>query len=381
MSQATLKGEISVNEGEALYVALELSKSTWKLAMSDGRRAKARIADVPARDLDRFDTELRLARSRFGLSDNAPVFSCYEAGRDGFWIHRALTVRGVRNLVVDAASIEVSRRRKNAKTDRIDAQKLVSQLVRHWRGERVWSVVRVPSVEDEDLRQLHRELEKLKREVRKHRTRLQSLLFAQGIDVKIGARFGEEIEAFRCWDGSSLPPWLQKRLLRGWQRLRFAHEQTRELQKERDVLLQGDTKSKRLSKVRMLSQLRGVGVPSAWLLVMEFFGWRKFNNRREVGAAAGLAPTPFQSGTSSREQGIGKAGNPRVRTLLVELAWCWMRYQPQCKHVLWFRERFAGEGSRRRRIGIIALARRLLVDFWRYVEQGIVPDGAVLKTA
>lgn len=380
MSQAALKTEVTGNDAGALYVALELSKSTWKLAISDGRRARPRMVDVPARDLRRLDTELRLARAALGLGDDCRVLSCYEAGRDGFWIHRALAKRGIENRVVDAASIEISRRRKNAKTDRIDAQKLVAQLVRHWRGEHVWSIVRVPSVEDEDLRQLHRELEIVKREVRKHRVRLQSLLFAQGIDVKIGARFGEDIAAFRCWDGSRLPPWLQRRLLRGWQRLRFAHEQSRALEKERDALLQSDTKSKRLGKVRMLSQLRGVGVPSAWLLVMEFFGWRRFSNRREVGAAAGLAPTPFQSGASNREQGIGKAGNPRVRTLLVELAWCWMRYQPQCKHVLWFRERFAAEGGRRRRIGIIALARRLLVDFWRYVEHGIVPDGAVLKT-
>lgn len=381
MSQATLEHDHSVESRPALYVALELSKSTWKLAMSDGRRRTPRIANVPARDLVRLEVELRAARQRFGLPTEARVLTCYEAGRDGFWIHRALEKRGVTSLVVDAASIEVTRRRRRAKTDRIDAQKLVAQLIRHWRGERVWSVVRVPEEDDEDFRQPHRELEQLKREVRKHRVRLQSLLFAQGIDVQIGARFAEEVASYRRWDGTTLPERLQRRLLREWQRLRLAHEQSREVEKERDGLLDGTDKSPRLTKVRMLAQLRGVGASSAWLLVMEFFGWRGFANRREVGAAAGFAPTPFQSGASHREQGISKAGNPRVRSLMVELAWCWLRYQPDCKHVRWFRERFSTEGSRRRRVGIVALARRLLVDFWRYLEHGVVPDGALLKTA
>ncbi|MEM9694267.1 MAG: hypothetical protein AAGA56_17080 [Myxococcota bacterium] len=270
MSQATLKDNGTTNVVEALDVALELSKSVWKLAMSDGRQGgRPRLVDVQARDLGRLKRELETGRKQLGLGEQAPIRSCYEAGRDGFWLHRALTARGVDNLVVDAASIEVSRRRKNAKTDRLDAQKLVEQLIRHWRSEHVWSVVHVPSPEDEDLRHLHRELELVKREARKHRTRLQSLLFAHGIDVKIRARFAEEVASFRGWDGQPLPVWLQRRLMLGWERYQLACKQRLQLEKTRDAMVNGADKNRRLNKVRMLSQLRGVGVQSGWLLVME----------------------------------------------------------------------------------------------------------------
>jgi transposase len=366
-------------EDKCLHVALELSKRTWKLAFSDGSARPPRMVTLPARELDRLQVEVTKAKDRFGLPAAAAVRSCYEAGRDGFWVHRALGQIGFENVVVDPASIEVNRRHRRAKTDRLDAVKLVAQLIRHHRGERVWSVVRVPPVADEDARNLHRELEVLKTEHRNHRMRIQSLLFTQGIDRKAGRKFLEVLPSLRQWEGQELPPFLQARLVREYERLRQVAEQIRELEKERQVLLES-SHSKRIEKARFMAQLCGIGTTSSWLFVMEFFGWRRFNNRREVAAAAGLTPTPYQSGDSPREQGISKAGNPRVRALMIEIAWCWLRHQPDSKLSRWFSERFRTGGGRLRRVGIVALARRLLIDLWRFVEFGVIPEGARLKT-
>jgi transposase len=363
----------------ALNVSLELSKKSWKLAFSDGSARRPRVVGVSARDWTRFEEEVAKAKERFGLASEVAVRSCYEAGRDGFWIHRALLHRGVENIVVDPASIEVNRRRRRAKTDRLDAVKLVTQLIRHHRGERVWSVVRVPDVPDEDARHLHRDLDVLKAERRNHRMRTQSLLFAHGIDQKVGRRFLEALPELRQWDGQPLPSSLQARLVREYQRLQTVQEQIRELEKERKALLE-TSRSKPVEKAKLMAQLCGIGTTSSWVFVMELFGWRQFANRRQVAGAVGLTPTPYQSGDSPREQGISKAGNPRVRTMMIEIAWSWLRYQPDSKHSKWFWERFGKGGSRQRRVGIVALARRLLIDLWRLVEFGVVPDGARLKT-
>lgn len=366
-------------KNEVLYVSLELSKKSWKLGFSDGGSRRPRVVTVPAREWNRFDVALAKAKARFGLTEDAPVRSCYEAGRDGFWIHRALVGRGVDSIVVDPASIEVDRRRRRAKTDRLDAEKLVTQLIRHHRGERVWSVVRVPGIPDEDARHLHRDLEVLKAERRNHRMRIQSLLFTHGIALNVGRKFAEKLPELRQWDGQSLPPSLQARVLREYQRLLQVEEQIRELEKERKTLLE-TSKSTPVEKAKLMSQLCGIGTTSSWVFVMEFFAWRRFSNRREVAAAAGLAPTPYQSGDSPREQGISKAGNVRVRSMMVEIAWSWLRYQPESKLAKWFWKRFGNGNARQRRVGIVALARRLLIDLWRLLEQGVVPDGARLKT-
>ena len=134
-----------------------------------------------------------------------------------------------------------------------------------------------------------------------------------------------------------------------------------------------------IEQVRRLLQLKGIGMNSAWVYVMEFFAWRAFRNRRELGSLAGLAPTPYASGESSRERGISKAGNRPVRALAIEIAWCWLRYQPDSQLSRWYQRRFAKGGSRVRRIGIVALARKLLIALWRYVEEDILPEGAQLK--
>ncbi|MCP3994717.1 MAG: IS110 family transposase [bacterium] len=378
MSQATRKTQSSA-DGRAMNVALELSKKSWKLAFSDGSARSPRVVAVSARDWDGFEQEIAKAKRRFGLADEAPVRSCYEAGRDGFWIHRALLDQGIQNIVVDPASIEVNRRSRRAKTDRLDAIKLVMQLIRHHRGERVWSVVRVPDVPDEDARHLHRDLDVLKAERRDHRMRIQSLLFTHGIDRRVGRKFLEALPNLRQWDGQPLPTSLQARLVRENQRLLKVEEQIRELEKERKTLLE-TSRTKPVEQAKLMAQLCGIGPTSSWVFVMEFFGWRQFANRREVAAAAGLTPTPYQSGDSPKEQGISKAGNPRVRTMMIEIAWFWLRYQPDSKLSKWYWKRFGTGSARQRRVGIVALARRLLIDLWRLVEFGVVPEGARLKT-
>jgi len=376
MTQTTVVD--SSDHERKLHVAFELSEKKWVLAFSDGRRAtKARLVTIDSRDLVRLPREIAAAQNRFGLNPATPVVSCYEAGRDGFWIHRHLESIGIDNIVVDAASIEVNRRRRRRKTDRIDARKLLATLLRYHDGEReVWSVVRVPSDEDEDARQLHRELEALKGEAKEHRMRMQSLLVTQGISMEITKDFLQLLPKLRRWDGSKLPAGLTARLRREHQRLTKVRSQIQLLAKQRREQVRHGT-APRLDKVRQLAQLKGIGDNGSWLFVMEFFGWRRFDNRKEVAAAAGLVPTPYDSGDSAHEQGISKAGNGRVRYMAVELAWGWLRWQPDSALSRWFAEKFATGGGRRRRVGIVAVARKLLIALWRFLEHGEIPEGAV----
>jgi transposase len=358
-----------------LYVAFELANSTWKLACSDGN--KLRHVTVTAGDLAQVRGAITGAKGHFGLGDKVHTVSCYEAGRDGFWLHRYLQSCGIDNVVVDSASLEVNRRLRRAKTDRVDAGKLLSMLIRyHGREKQLWRVVRVPSREDEDARHLHRELEALKRERTRYRNRIHGILIQQGLRINNPSKkkFVQELELLRTWDGRELPAEMKVRLVSVHERLRMVEEQISCLVKEKTERLKA--KTTKMAQVAQLLRLPGIGPVSSWTFVMEFFGWRRFRNRREVAALAGLTPTPYDSGSRLREQGISKAGNRRVRTLAIEIAWAWLRYQPQSKLSRWFLERFAGGGSRMRRIGIVALARRLLIDLWRFLEHGVVPEGA-----
>ncbi|MCP4290199.1 MAG: IS110 family transposase, partial [bacterium] len=300
----------------------------------------------------------------------------------GFWIHRYLESQGIENLVVDSASLEVNRRKRRAKTDRIDVGKLLRMLLRYWGGEKkVWSVVRVPSEQDEDARHLHRSLESLKDERTMHRNRIKGLLVQQGIKVSNPSqkKFLAVLEKVRTWNGQAVPPGLKAQVVREYERLQVVEGQIKALEKEKKERLKNpDTDS--LKKVAKLATLYGIGSVSSWTFVMEFFGWRQFQNRREVGGLAGLTPTPYDSGESLREQGISKAGNQRVRALAVEIAWAWLRFQPQSKLSQWYMKRYANGGKRMRRIGIVAVARRLLIDLWRYLEYDKLPEGARLKT-
>jgi transposase len=375
MNPATQGTEGSAS-APVLYMALELSNKTWRLALSDG--AKRRQVTVPAADLARLAEAVAKAKVRFGMPVTARVLSCYEAGRDGFWLHRHLRTVGIENEVVDAASIEVSRRLRHVKTDRLDGERLLVKLIRHHTGEPGgWNVVRVPSAEEEDARHLHRELERLKRERLAHRMRMQSLLVTQGIKVmtKSGARV--PLERTKLWDGSSLPAQLKAELERERERLALVERQIEQLEAtRRERLLDPRTKAER--RVVHLMRLGAIGPASAWLLVMEFFAWRAFRNRKELGALAGLVGTPYNSGESERDQGISKAGNRRVRAMIVEIAWLWLRFQPGSALSQWYRTRFAGGGARLRRIGIVALARKLLIALWRTLEDGVIPQGARL---
>jgi transposase len=377
-NQGTLSSE-DITKRAVLYVGFELSNRKWKLALSDGR--KMRHATVNAGDLELLRVGLASAKGHFGMSEDVRVVSCYEAGRDGFWLHRYLLSSGIDNVVVDSASIEVDRRKRRMKTDRLDAGRLVRMLMRYHGGEeRLWSVVRVPSFEDEDARHLHRELEGLKKERTRHRNRIRGILIQQGLRVTnpSNRKFVEQLDSLRTWDGRELPVDMKGRLVREYQRLRMVDDQIKTLEKEKTQRLSNPDTVK-LRQVAQLRSLYGIGTVSSWAFVMEFFGWREFRNRREIAALAGLAPTPYDSGGVIREQGISKAGSTRIRTLAIEIAWAWLRFQPQSKLSLWYMERFAGGGSRMRRIGIVAMARRLLIDLWRYLEHGVIPEGARLR--
>ncbi len=360
-----------------LYVAFELANSTWKMACSDG--TKLRHVTVTAGDLAQVQGAIIGAKRHFGLGDEVQTVSCYEAGRDGFWLHRYLQSYRIENLVVDSASLEVNRRLRRAKTDRIDAGKLMNMLVRYHGGEKhLWRVVRVPSREDEDARHLHRELEALESERTRHRNRIHGILIQQGLRVRNPSmkKFLNELDLMRTWDGRELPAEMKVRLTQVHERLRLVEDQISSLVKEKRHRLK--EQNARTAQVTQLLRLAGIGPVSSWTFVMEFFSWRRFRNRREVASLAGLTPTPYDSGNKLREQGISKAGNRRVRTLAVEVARAWLRFQPRSKLSRWFLERFAAGGSRMRRIGIVALARRLLIDLWRFLEYGVVPEGALV---
>lgn len=383
MTQATPERHDNGNE-QALYMAFELSLNTWKLAFGIG--GNPRIVQIAARDLKGLSDEIAKAKKRFGLPEEAGVVSCYEAGRDGFWIHRHLLSIGVQNIVVDSSSIEVNRRKRRAKTDRIDVRKLYTMLVRHDRGEKgVWSVVRVPSRQDEDERRTHRELERLQKERGAHKNRITSLLVTQGIVVEVNGKLPELLEGVRLWDGSPLSRQLKSEIKREYSRMKEVDRQIEEIRKEQRDTLKAEKKAapsesqgQKVQTVISLTCLRGIGERSAWTLGHEFL-WREFANRREVAGAAGLVGTPYDSGGSVREQGISKAGNKRIRRLMVELSWCWLRYQPESAITEWFNKRFAEGGKRMRRIGIVGVARRLLIALWRYAILGEVPDGARFK--
>ena len=365
-----------------LLLALDLGNTTWKLGFRAGGPAqRPRLRTSPARDLAALQQEIAKAKRRFQLPDDAPVVSCFEAGRDGFWLHRALTLLGVTNHVVDSCSIERPARRRQVKSDRLDTTALLEKLGRYLDGDRHgWSVVHVPSVADEDRRQLHRELTTLTWERTRLVNRIKGLLALHGLVL---ARRGlpRHLPAeLRAWDGRPLPPEIEARLQREWRRLVFLRREVRDLVRERrERLRRNDPADPTLAIVRKLMALRAVGEVSAWIYATEFFAWRQFRNRRQVGAAAGLCSTRRTSGDLTQEHGISKAGNRYLRGLAIELAWSWLRRQPHSALSEWYRHRFATGGARLRRIGIVALARKLLIALWRYLETGHLPHGAQLK--
>ncbi len=363
--------------GNVLYMAMELSQKKWCLAFGNG--VKLRQVTLDSNDRLGLFEAIHQAKEKLGLTEDAKVLSCYEAGRDGFWIHRFLTSEGIENIVIDSSSIKVDRKNRRAKTDRLDASQMLKQLILHVRGDDKLQIARVPSELEEDRRRVHRERERLIKERTGHTNRIKSLLTLFGIKFKNkGWKSWETyLTDVKSWKGESLPEDQKAELLREAKRLEMVETQLKELESLR--LKRLETQSEEVyKKVNLLKGLKGIGDIGAWVFVMEWFGWRQFKNRREVGAAAGLVGAPYDSGESRREQGITKAGNYRIRTLSIELAWCWLRYQPESELSRWFNERF-NQGKRSKRVGIVALARKLLIALWRYVEAGEMPQGAALK--
>jgi transposase len=359
-----------------LYLAFDLGWTTWNLAFTTAMAQKPRLRTIPARDLDAVQREIQRAKQRFDLPDDAHVVSCYEAGRDGFWLDRYLDKNAIENLVVDAASIEVNRRARRAKSDRLDVAKLLTMLIRYHGGEhKLWSVVNIPTSDDEDRRQPHRELMAVKGERTEHSNRIKGLLANLGLDVVVDEQLPKRLDLLRQWDGAAVPAELTARVLREFERWALVDRQARDLENaQRRAIRRDETVD--VEKIRRLLDLKAIGPMSATLFVREFFGWRQIKNRRELASLAGLAPTPYASGDSQREQGISKAGNRRLRWMAVEIAWGWLRWQPKSALSLWYAERFGSGNARARKVGIVALARKLLIALWRFLDQGEVPEGA-----
>jgi transposase len=326
------------------------------IAAGHARNQRCQAAIPPARDNPRH-LVLR-GRPRWFL---APSFPQIQEDR-----------KPRRRCVVDASSIEVNRRRRRAKSDSLDAAKLVGMLIRWFNGEKkLWGVVNVPSAEEEARRQLHRELIVLKTQRTEHVNRIKGLLATVGLSIVVDVHLVESLDQLRQWDGSAVPPSLRERILREFERWQLVNTQIRALHTQRTQQIR-DPETPQGDQVRLLLDLKGIGENGAWLLVHEFFGWRQIRNRRELASLAGLTPTPYNSGESQREQGISKAGNRRVRWIMVELAWCWLRFQPHSELSRWYDRRFDGGNARLRKVGIVALARKLLVALWKYLERGVV---------
>jgi len=361
-----------------LYIAFELSNKKWKLGFSNGD--KMRVKTIDAGDWKALQAEIERAKTKLHSAADCRVVSCYEAGRDGFWIHRALVAEGIESHVLDSASIEVNRRKRQVKTDRVDVGALLRLLIRYINGEKqALSAIRIPTVSEEDDRRLNREREHLLKERGSHSARMKSLLVAHGIRLNKMTDVPRLLPTAKAAvTGYELPADLKAELEREYERYELVDKQIRKLEQLQIDRTEADG-IPAMRNIQHLRSLKGVGWQSSWVLNMEFFNWRQFKNGKQVGACAGLTPTPYDSGDSTREQGISKAGNKRIRKLMVELSWLWLRYQPGSQLSQWFEKRFGSGGKRMRRIGIVALARKLLIALWRYLEHGVIPEGAVLK--
>ena len=320
------------------------------------------------------------SRASTKLHRAADVACCFEAGRDGFWLHRLLTAHGVATYVLEPTSILVARRARRAKTDRLDAEGMLRVLATWLSGDRqVCSMVRVPTTEEEDAKRPHREREHLVQERERIENRLEALLFTQGIRGRPSLRsWDRDIAKLRTGDGRALPPLMEAELNRLRRRLVLILELIRETEAERDQAVVASADDAITQKAVNLQRIRGIGANFSAVLVREVL-YRSFDNRRQLASYVGIAPMPYQSGGMDRDRSISRAGNPRARTTLIQLAWLWLRYQPGSALATWFRARVGTLQGRTRRIAIVAMARKLLIALWRYVETGVVPDGVEIK--
>jgi transposase len=373
------------NGKPVLAISLELSKASWRLALGDERHERPTTAIAKSAEsgqrLQEVLARIAEVKVKWQLPADCRVVVLYEAGQDGFWIERALRVAGVEVLVVDAASIPVPRHAKRAKTDRLDALLLLETLWDWLRGKRQGiRIVHVPAAEAEDQRQLPRNRGVLQKEIGQHLDRISKLLRTVGCWDDLAGDFAKRLtdNTLRTYDHKPLPAQLRQRLLLECERLHFAQAQFRELERA----LMAQLPEPLQQKIAQLAQLKGVGWVGAMRLVLELY-WRNFHNRRQVAACVGLVSQPYNSGNSEVDQGISKQGNRRVRSLLIELSWFWLKYQPDSAIAKWFTQRTSGNptGKRGKRIAIVAVARRLSIALWRYLTEGTLPEGAKVKTA
>jgi len=372
---------VSTSDEQSIYAALELSKNSWLLAIQVPGRDNPSLYPIGGGNAEGLMAKLDAARNRLAkVSGQTPkVTLCYEAGYDGFWLTRFLEQRGIECLVMEPASLQVNRRARRVKTDRIDVENILHTLIAWCRGERhVCSMVVIPSVEEEDLRRTHRERNRLVRERTAHINRIKGLLFAQGIrGINVMKDYKTLAPAeLITGNGRSLPKRLGREITREIERLALVQEQLVEIEHERD---QAPTPCAATERKRHdLLRLNGIGPTISAILAREVY-YRRFANRRQVASYIGLAPSPYDSGDGRRSQGISKAGNSLARYSLIQAAWLWLRHQPNSALTQWFHHRTEGQSKRVRCIMIVALARKLAIAFWRYLETGLIPEGAVVK--
>jgi transposase len=366
-------------------VAIELSKSIWVCAFSPPDGGRTNTYKLRAGDVDRLISILDEGRIKAmrGVSGEVDIVVCYEVGYDGFWLARLLSRRGIRTIVFDPASFLRPRRGRLAKTDRLDAEEM-TRILRTWLSgdASVARAVHIPTIEEEDAKRIARERKHLVEQRTRIIGRIKGLLALHGVwlmNKRINKDLQRQLDTIRTGDGRPLPPFLRRDVERMLQHYAFICEQIAEVEAECSATLADETSTfPHREKVHRLAMLGGVGETTATVLVAEVYH-RSFASRRHLASFIGLAPSPYASGDVSRDRGINKAGTKLARQTLVELAWFWLRYQPQSKLARWWNERFKNQGMRGRKVGIVALARRLAVDLWRFVEHGVVPEGATLK--
>jgi transposase len=374
---------MTADQDHIIHVAIELSRSAWLVAARVPYAKKPLLHRVSGGDTAALLTLLLSLRTRMSgkLGRTIGIVCCFEAGRDGFWLHRLLTEHGLDSYVLEPASILVNRRARRAKTDRLDAEGMLRVLMAYLQGDRkVCSMVRVPTPDEEDAKRPHREREHLVREKLRIENRIEALLFTQGIRERPSLRSWErDVAALRTGDGRMMPRHLQAELGRLRRQLVFTLELIREVEAERNVAVDTEPLEPAHRKIAALCSIRGIGSNFAAVLTREVF-YRSFDNRRQLASYVGITPMPYQSGNINRDRHIGRAGNPRARTTMIQLAWLWLRYQPGSDLAEWFRERVGTLSGRTRRIAIVAMARKLLIVLWRYVETGVVPAGVEIGT-
>lgn len=372
-----------------IRIAIELSVSSWLVAARLPGAEKSRLHRIEGGDTTALLALIVELRSRASAQlDRAvavraiDVACCFEAGRDGFWLHRLLAAHGIAAYVLEPTSILVNRRARRAKTDRLDAEGMLRVLAAWLGGDRqVCSMVRVPTPEEEDAKRPHREREHLVQERLRIENRIEALLFTQGVRGRPSLRSWErDMAMLRTGDGRALPSLMQAELNRLRRRLVLVTELIHEMEAERAEALAATTDDAVTQKILALQRIRGIGANFSAVLVHEVL-YRSFANRRQLASYVGIAPMPYQSGGMDRDRSISRAGNPRARTTLIQLAWLWLRYQPGSALATWFRERVGTLQGRTRRIAIVAMARKLLIALWRYVESGVMPDGVEIRTA